>query len=145
MRCIEVFGTRARRLLIIGGVTLFVAASVASAAGAPVPQLFSSPLPPVTGKRFPGLALVLPPEAQREWQSFKPTCLAWVGGRRIPGTVTAVPLGSPVPNAVVCSWKVPVRTTGKEFRARVATDVVWNDDSLEHAQGQLVRWTIQRR
>ncbi len=134
-----------RRLLVIGGATLLVAACVASAAGTPMPQLFGSPIPPVAGKRFPGLALVLPPEAQTEWQLFKATCLAWVARRRIPGTMTAVPLGSPVPNAVVCSWKVPVRTAGKEFRARVATNVVWNDSSLEHAEGQLVKWTIQRR
>lgn len=130
---------------MIVGAGLLVAASAASAIGTPTPQLFSSPVPPVAGKQFPGLAVVLPPEAQEQWQSFKATCLGWVARRRIPGTKTAVPLGSPVPNAVVCSWKIPPRTAGKGFRARIATNVVWNDDSFEYDPGQLVKWIIQRR
>jgi hypothetical protein len=136
---------RMKRLLIVGSASLLVAACAASAAGTPTPQLFSSPTPPVSGKPFPGLALVLPAEAQNQWLSFKATCLAWAAGRRIRGTATAVPRESAVPYAVVCSWKVPLRTTGKVFWARVATDVVWLDETLEHDQGQLVKWTIQRR
>jgi hypothetical protein len=134
-----------KRLLIVGSASLFIAACAASAATTPTPRLFSSPVPPVSGKPFQGLALVLPAEAQNQWLSFKATCLAWAAGRRIRGTATAVPRESAVPYAVVCSWKVPLGTTGKEFRARVATDVVWLDETLEHDQGQLVKWTIRRR
>jgi hypothetical protein len=134
-----------RRLFVICGVTVLLAACVARASGTPAPQLFSSSAQPVAGKRFPGLALVLPPQAQKVWTSFRATCVAWVAHRRLPGSVTAVPQGAQVPNAVVCSWRIPAGTTGKQLRARIATDVTWNDTSLEHAQGQLVTWTIQRR
>ncbi len=99
----------------------------------------------MSGKQFQGLALVLSTEAQKQWLSFKATCLAWAAGRRVRGTATAVPRESAVPYAVVCSWKVPLGTTGKLFRARIATDVVWLDETLEHDQGVLVKWTIRRR
>jgi hypothetical protein len=134
-----------KRLLVVGSASLLVAVCTASAAGTPAPQLFSSPTPPVSGKAFPGLALVLSTEAQKQWLSFKATCLAWAAGRRVRGTATAVPRESAVPYAVVCSWKVPLGTTGKLFRARVATDVVWLDETLEHDLGVLVKWTIRRR
>jgi len=135
-----------RRLPVMVAAGFSAAACAASAAGpAPTPQLFSSPLPPVAGRQFSGLAVILPAEAQVQWQSFRATCVAWAAGRRMIAVKTAVPRGSPVPDAVVCSWKVPVGTAGKQFRARIATDVVWNDDSLEHDPGQLVKWTIQRR
>ena len=56
-------------------------------------------------------------------------------GRRVRGTATAVPRESAVPYAVVCSWKVPLGTTGKLFRARIATDVVWLDESPRARSG----------
>ena len=133
------------RLLGISGVAVLLLACVARASSAPAPQLFSSSAQPVSGKRFAGLALVLPPQAQNGWRSFQAACLAWVAHRRIPGTMTATPHGAAVPSAVVCSWRIPARSAGKELRARVATDLAWNDGSFEHAQGELVKWTIQRR
>ena len=76
---------------------------------------------------------------------FQATCLAWAAGLRFRGIRDG---GASGERSSVCRrllLKVPLGTTGKCSGPRIATDVVWLDETLEHDQGVLVKWTIRRR